>query len=57
MNEFEPMITEVFANLGEAPPNQMDVYYIMKTFDRNNDGKLDTGEYVKMIKALAGDEY
>jgi Ca2+-binding EF-hand superfamily protein len=52
MAEFPGLMTELFQILKISPPTLMDCYFLMQTYDTDRNGKIDFGEYVKMVTAM-----
>ena len=54
MMEVPVMINHLFNYLKMPAPSLYDVLFLMFTFDKNGDGKMDLGEFKAMLYFLAG---
>ena len=54
MMEVPVMINHLFNYLQMPAPSIYDVLYLMFTFDRNGDGKMDLSEFKQMLYFLSG---
>jgi Ca2+-binding EF-hand superfamily protein len=52
--EFPEMCKTFFWHLGLQPPSQMDVMFLMNTFDSNHDGRISYAEFRNMLYYIGG---
>ena len=54
MSEVPQMIYQLFTYLKMPPPQMQDIYFTMNKFDANRDGRMDYGEFRRMLYFMAG---